>query len=195
MADEHQDNPPPPYAEATTPYPNPVTRVPFFPPPSSSEAHYINLVPGASPIAFPFPEPSNLWLSRDVSHEDWAAFTANLVGVAGSQKAVAAPVDLKGQEPTRAGDTQTMDYEIQLGRMREVLTSWNVAFFEPRGLRVLEGGSTENAKRAASPVSTEGSRSGSNSGKKWNFGPDKFGFQIGGALLGIDVSKPSTEKK
>ncbi|GKT86112.1 hypothetical protein Ct61P_03962 [Colletotrichum tofieldiae] len=88
-----------------------------------------------------------------------------------------------------------MDYEIQLGRMREVLTSWNVAFFEPRGLRVLEGGSTENAKRAASPVSTEGSRSGSNSGKKWNFGPDKFGFQIGGALLGIDVSKPSTEKK
>ncbi|KZL87230.1 hypothetical protein CI238_10870 [Colletotrichum incanum] len=196
MADQHQDNPPPPYAEATVPSPDPITRVPFFPsPPSSEAAHYINVIPGAPPIAFPFPEPSNLWLSRDVSHEDWAAFTANLVGVAGTQTDVAAPVDLKGQEPIRAGETQTTDYETHLARMREVLKSWNVAFFEPRGLRVVEGGTTENTKRAASPVSTRGSRSGSNSGKKWNFGPEKFGFQVGGALLGIDVSKPSIEKK
>ncbi|WYZ37988.1 hypothetical protein EsH8_II_001494 [Colletotrichum jinshuiense] len=188
------ENPPPSYTEATSPSPNPAARAPPFPRPSSTETHYVNLIPGTSPIAFPYPEPSTVWLSRDVRHDDWAAFTAALVGVAGPRNAAHVPVDLKGQDPISTEDTRELDHDEQVGRMRDVLASWNSTFFEPRGLRVLEGQSDDKAS-SSSPVPVQESKSPGDAGKKWNFGPDKFGIQIGGALLGVDVSKPTPEKK
>ncbi|KAF4426855.1 hypothetical protein CFRS1_v002886 [Colletotrichum fructicola] len=186
-----EDVPPPPYVADTAT--QPINRPPPFPLPSEVTAHFINLIPGSAPFTFAYPEPSALWLSRDIQHEDWAAFTSNLVraGRSDTTGGTPLPADLKGQQPPAA--TQGLEYEEQISRMREELARWDETFFKPRGMKVVSGEDYHVETQISSSQAQNGS-SGGGANKRWNFGPDKFGFQIGGALLGIDMSKPATDK-
>ncbi|KAK2764829.1 hypothetical protein CKAH01_15710 [Colletotrichum kahawae] len=186
-----EDVPPPPYVADTAT--QPINRSPPFPQPSEVTAHFTNLIPGSAPFTFAYPEPSALWLSRDIQHEDWAAFTSNLVRAARSSTTGDAPlaVDSKGQKSLSGA--QGPEYEEQVSRMREELGRWNEIFFKPRGMKVVSGEDYRaETKPSSSETQSDGSGDGSN--KKWNFGPDKFGLKIGGALLGIDMSKPAKDK-
>ncbi|CAI0641528.1 unnamed protein product [Colletotrichum noveboracense] len=188
---DSEDVPPPPYVADTAT--QPINRPPPFLLPSEVTAHFVNLIPGSAPFTFAYPEPSALWLSRNIQHEDWAAFTSNLVkaGRSGTTGGAPLPADSKGQQPMSAA--QSPEYEEQIGRMREELARWNQTFFKPRGMKVVSG---EDYRAETQPSSSQ-AQSGSSGGgadKRWKFGPDKFGFQIGGALLGIDMSKPAKDK-
>lgn len=85
---------------------------------------------------------------------------------------------------------QDPEYEEEISRMREDLARWNKTFFKPRGMKVVSGEDYRAEPRPSSSQAQSGSSRGG-ADKRWNFGPDKFGFQIGGALLGIDMSKPA----
>lgn len=168
-----EDVPPPPYvAETAT---QPINRSPPFPLPSEVTAHFINIIPGSAPFTFAYPEPSALWLSRDIQREDWAAFTSNLVraGRSGNAGDTSLPADWKGQQPMSAA--QGPEYEEQISRMREELARWNETFFKPRGMKVVSGEDYRAETRPSSPQAQSG-RSGGGADKRWNFGPDKFGF-------------------
>ncbi|KAF3797991.1 hypothetical protein GCG54_00003891 [Colletotrichum gloeosporioides] len=146
----------------------------------------------SAPFTFAYPEPSAFWLSRDIQHEDWAAFTSNLVkpGRSGAAGDATLPADSKGQP---LSGVQGPEYEEQISRMRGELARWNETFFRPRGMKVISG---EDYRAETQPSSSQAQSGGSGGGadKKWKFGPDKFGFQIGGALLGIDMSKPAKDQ-
>lgn len=180
--------PPPPYVADTAT--QPINRPPPFLLPSEVTADFITLIPGSAPFTFAYPEPSALWLSRDIQHEDWAAFTSNFVraGRSGTTGGTPPPADSKGQQPMSAA--QGPQYEEQISRMRKELARRNETFSKPRGMKIVPGEDYRAEPRPSSSQAQSGS-SGGGADKWWNFGPDKFGFQIGGALLGIDMSKPA----
>ena len=113
--------------------------------------------------AAPFPEPANVWVSGDLTKEDWVNFTSNIAVV------------LKSKEKQK----QTESAEEQEGRLYELLNAWNAGFFEPRGLKVVPSSVTGSCGDSAS---------------RFHFGGGKFGVSVGGALLGVDMSKSTAGK-
>lgn len=183
-----EEQPPPSYNDTTSATPNLILRSPPFPRPGGAiTLHYINIVPHAAPTSFPYPEPVHFWLSRDVRKEDWASFVANLLAVPDAAVVAAerALPDLDRKIASKNDDSQTplvSDFDIHQ-RMYGVLAEWNEGFFKPRGLKVVAGGDASH-----------GASHSSRTTKGWKFGPDKFGFQLGNVLFGIDASSSSKMK-
>lgn len=192
-----EDQPPPSYNDTTSVTPQLTLRSPppsVRPQPGSPiTSHYINVVPHAAPTSFPYPEPSQLWLSRDVRKEDWASFVANLLAVPDPAAPPDDNLDHKDKLPGPPKDATPSDPPPPanrdpdvLQRMHAVLAEWNEGFFKPRGLKIVAAGEgdTSTSETRKSP-----------SDKGWKFGPDKFGFQVGNMLIGLDTASASSSKQ
>ncbi|OHE96341.1 hypothetical protein CORC01_08413 [Colletotrichum orchidophilum] len=164
------DLPPPSYNDAVSA----VARQPPFPRPDAIETHHIIVGPGATSLSLPFPDPAEVWQSRDISVQDWAAFASNITAALDANI-----VDDKKQV------TSVDEYKQK--RLTEIVEGWNGGFFEQRGLKIVLNGQDDDAVAAAGS-SAEGSR--------FSFGPKKFGVQLGGGIFGVDLSskKPASEK-
>ncbi|KAK1623307.1 hypothetical protein BDP81DRAFT_440000 [Colletotrichum phormii] len=160
--------PPPSYDDAVSA----VARQPPFPRPDSVAVHHIIVGTGATSLSLPFPDPAEVWKSRDISVQDWAAFASNITAALDANT-----VDDKKQA------TNMEEYKEK--RLMEIVEGWNRGFFEQRGLRVVLNGQDDAAPTADS--SADGSR--------FSFGPKKFGVQIGGGIFGVDLSKKPVSEK
>lgn len=177
------------YGNDATSTPNLRPRPPPLQPPKDVRLHYINVTPTAAPPSFPYPEPVHIWLSRDVSHEDWDSFVADLL-----DHSAETTVDDGEVHPGKKVDftRQHVSHEDNTKRMHVVLAIWNEKFFQPRRLTVVasNGGVVRPARK----------RSASDKGRVWKLGLDggKFGFQSGRGLFGfgfIGASKPDGRPK
>ncbi|KAF4781310.1 hypothetical protein HER10_EVM0010109 [Colletotrichum scovillei] len=165
------DLPPPSYNDVVSS----VDRQPPFPRPDSIQIHHIIVGPGATSLSLPFPDPADVWKTRDISVQDWAAFASIITA------ALDRNVDVNDKRQlSNAG-------EHEKKRLMEIVEGWNGGFFEKRGLKVVLNGQDDDAATAA-VSSTDGSR--------FSFGPTKYGVRLGGGMFGVDLSskKSSSEK-
>ncbi|KAK1624644.1 hypothetical protein BDP81DRAFT_437112 [Colletotrichum phormii] len=165
------DIPPPSYNDAVSS----ISRQPPFPRPDSIQTHHIVVGPGATSLSLPFPDPAEEWQTRDISVQDWAAFASNITA------ALDATIGVDDKKQLANED------EYMEKRLTDIVEGWNSGFFEQRGLKVVLNGQ-DDAATAAAGSSIDVSR--------FNFGPKKFGVQLGGAIFGVDLSskKPASEK-
>ncbi|KAJ3940442.1 uncharacterized protein N0V96_009443 [Colletotrichum fioriniae] len=164
------DLPPPPYNDVVSS----VDRQPPFPRPDSVQIHHIIVGPSATSLSLPFPDPADVWKTRDISVQDWAAFAS----------IITAALDRTVDVNDRRQSSNSGEHEEK--RLMEIVEGWNSGFFEKRGLKVVLNGQDDAAAPAA-VSSTDGSR--------FSFGPTKFGVRLGGGMFGVDLSsKKSSEK-
>ncbi|KAK1724965.1 hypothetical protein CaCOL14_010659 [Colletotrichum acutatum] len=165
------DLPPPAYNDVVSS----VARQPPFPRPDSIHIHHIIVGPGATALSLPFPDPVDVWQTRDISVQDWAAFASNITA------ALDTTVDVDDKKQLSNAN------ECKEKRLMEIVEGWNGGFFEKRGLKVVLNGQADAAASGA-VSSTDGSR--------FSFGPTKFGVQLGGGIFGVDLSsnKSASEK-
>lgn len=102
---------PPSYAEATNPSTN-IYLASRAPLPFSPPSEILNYTLDCSLNPAPFPSPENAWLARDINHQDWNSFLAQL-----------------------SSDSKwSTDENSQ--RAANVVAEWNDKFFGPRHCRV-----------------------------------------------------------
>ena len=153
-------------------------------------SHYINVVPYVSPQSFPYPEPSQIWVARDVRAEDWTTFVSALLYIEPKS-------DLKHEK--KEDSSEEAEYEL-LQKMYTTLAEWNEGFFRPRGLEMVAGGENPTMAEQRVAASQKLAREGPVA-KEGNFGfkfgkDNKFGLQLGPVLVGLDLKKgeKKTEK-
>lgn len=83
--------------------------------------HNIHFDSSTTPTRLPFPRPSDGYLRRDVTGQDWATFVNYLFS---NQQKRPNPNHLNSPE--------------QRERIRSVIAEWNVGFFTPRLIRIIE---------------------------------------------------------
>ncbi|KAI9882869.1 MAG: hypothetical protein M1823_005378 [Watsoniomyces obsoletus] len=124
--------------------------------------HRLAIPPTADPDAFPFPQPGEMWLARDVNQLDWSTFLNYLLPLqhgetksaepwpsSGSCSPVSRkplpmpPTDVRKGEHMRTGSsgsgglTMTNESEPERQqRIQDATQRWNQGFFQPRGLLV-----------------------------------------------------------
>lgn len=103
--------------------------------------HSLNLFPGIARYDLPFPQPEDLYRSRDVTEADWYTFINYLLRTA----------DDHINKSTYSATTESADEQE---RCAAVVAEWNEGFFGPRGIWLqYEPASLPSASRAIPPQS------------------------------------------
>jgi len=150
--------------------------------PTNTIEHSLPLSSPTSSLSFPKPEAS--WAGRDVSPEDWRAFTEQL----------------RPQGPNNKNADVAENEGAYRRRSNYVVEEWNAEFFKPRGLRVnpvFEEKATEKVAESG-PKGLRFKVGNTFVGLATSPGTGGFGLKLpGGVLLGVatEKNKAAAEQK
>lgn len=93
--------------------------------------HNIHFESDTATARLPFPRPSDAYLRRDVTGQDWATFVNCLFAVQQENRKMKVKSDEKAVKPGRP------DASGQSEKIQAVIAEWNVGFFAPRLIRII----------------------------------------------------------
>ena len=113
--------------------------------------HNIHFDHGFTPTRLPFPRPSDAYLSRDITGQDWAAFVNCLYPIHEENR----EDNPKARSAEKRQHADHSDSPVRRERIKAVIAEWNVGFFAPRFIRVIAHFESPSTNRSPGSLAPE----------------------------------------
>ena len=115
--------------------------------------HNIHFDSGSTPTRLPFPHPSDVYIRRDVTGQDWATFVNYLFPI---------------QQENHETKVDHLNSPERREKIQAVIAEWNVGFFAPRLIRIIAHFEPLSIRRAPSSAELQAPRYGDENPRKFS---------------------------